>query len=66
VAEALHGAHFPGRERDEDEVRRYYRALEHVAALVRGRVADGLLEVHEPARKTRSYRLSPLYEDLVT
>jgi hypothetical protein len=58
VAEALHGAHFPGRERDEDEVRRYYRALEHVAALVRGRV--------EPARKTRSYRLSPLYEDLVT
>jgi Fic family protein len=34
VAEAIHGAHFPGRERDEDEVRRYYRALECVESLV--------------------------------
>lgn len=30
VEEALAGAHFPGRERDESEVRNYYRALEHV------------------------------------
>jgi Fic family protein len=33
VAEALAGAHFPGRERDEAEVRNYYRALEHVESL---------------------------------
>jgi Fic family protein len=33
VAEAIRGAHFPGRERDEAEVRNYYRALEHVEAL---------------------------------
>jgi Fic family protein len=33
VAEALQGAHFPGRERDEAEVRNYYRALEHVESL---------------------------------
>ncbi|WP_405136419.1 hypothetical protein [Nocardia sp. NBC_01388] len=33
VAEALAGAHFPGRERDEAEVRNYYRALEHIEFL---------------------------------
>ncbi|NNH70438.1 Fic family protein [Nocardia uniformis] len=33
VAEALAGAHFPGRERDEAEVRNYYRALEHIESL---------------------------------
>lgn len=33
VEEALAGAHFPGRERDEAEVRNYYRALEYVEAL---------------------------------
>jgi len=33
VIEALAGAHFPGRERDEAEVRNYYRALERVEAL---------------------------------
>jgi Fic family protein len=33
VAEALAGAHFPGRERDEAEVRNYYRALEHAESL---------------------------------
>lgn len=37
VAEALHGAHFPGRERDEAEVRNYYRALEHVESLATAR-----------------------------
>jgi cell filamentation protein, protein adenylyltransferase len=30
VAEAVAGSHAPGRERDEEEVRNYYRALEHV------------------------------------
>lgn len=34
--------------------------------LVRRWVAEGFLEVHVPARKTRSYRLSPVYERLVT
>ena len=33
VQEALAGARFPGRERDETEVRNYYRALEHVEVL---------------------------------
>lgn len=33
VEEALAGAHFPGRERDEAEVRNYYRALENVESL---------------------------------
>ena len=33
VAEALSGARFPGRERDEAEVRNYYRALEKVEHL---------------------------------
>lgn len=33
VEEALGGAHFPGRERDEAEVRNYYRALTHVETL---------------------------------
>ncbi|MFE3319540.1 Fic family protein [Nocardia sp. NPDC059195] len=32
VAEALAGNHFPGRERDEAEVRNYYRALERIEA----------------------------------
>lgn len=34
VEEALAGAHFPARERDEKEVRNYYRAFEEVEALV--------------------------------
>jgi Fic family protein len=34
VKEALGGANFPGRERDEREVRHYYRALEEVERLV--------------------------------
>lgn len=38
VEQALYGAHFPGRERDEAEVRNYYRALEHVESLAS---ADG-------------------------
>ena len=33
VAEALSGARFPGRERDEEEVRNYYRAIEKVEQL---------------------------------
>src|SRR5215217_1180327 len=33
VVEALAGAHFPGRERDEAEVRNYYSALEHAESL---------------------------------
>ncbi|MFG1705745.1 Fic family protein [Nonomuraea sp. M3C6] len=33
VEEALQGAHFPGRERDEAEVRNYYGALERVESL---------------------------------
>lgn len=33
VQDALTGAHFPGRERDEAEVRNYYRALEAIDAL---------------------------------
>jgi len=33
VAEVLAGAHFPGRERDEAEVRNYYLALERVESL---------------------------------
>jgi Fic family protein len=33
VEQALAGAHFPGRERDEAEVRNYYRALEYVESL---------------------------------
>ncbi|GGK50061.1 Fic family protein [Nocardia camponoti] len=32
VVEAIAGTHFPGRERDEAEVRNYYRALEHIEA----------------------------------
>ncbi|MGH3682585.1 MAG: Fic family protein [Natronosporangium sp.] len=35
VAEAVAGAHFPGRERDEAEVRNYYRALAEVERLAR-------------------------------
>lgn len=44
VAEALQGAHFPGRERDEAEVRNYYQALERVESLA---PAEG--PVHELA-----------------
>lgn len=33
VAEAIAGAHFPGRERDEAEVRNYYKALARVETL---------------------------------
>jgi Fic family protein len=33
VVQALAGAHFPGRERDETEVRNYYLAIEHVESL---------------------------------
>src|SRR4051812_47776652 len=33
VGEALAGARFPGRERDEQEVRHYYAALEYVENL---------------------------------
>lgn len=33
VEHVLAGAHFPGRERDEAEVRNYYKALEHVESL---------------------------------
>ena len=49
VEEALAGAHFPGRERDEAEVRNYYRALEHVERVAArpGRITeDGLRRVH--------------------
>jgi Fic family protein len=35
VEEAIAGAHFPGRDRDEAEVRNYYRALAHVETLAR-------------------------------
>ncbi|WP_068045519.1 Fic family protein [Nocardia speluncae] len=34
VVEALAGTHFPGRERDEAEVRNYYKALEHIESIV--------------------------------
>lgn len=33
VEHVLAGAHFPGKERDEAEVRNYYKALEHVESL---------------------------------
>lgn len=49
VEEALAGAHFPGRERDEAEVRNYYRALEHVETLAAepGRISeDDLRRIH--------------------
>jgi Fic family protein len=49
VEEALAGAHFPGRERDEAEVRNYYRGLEHVEALAgdRGEITeDDLRRIH--------------------
>jgi Fic family protein len=47
VEQALHGAHFPGRERDEAEVRNYYRALEHVESLAS---ADGPVDEDELRR----------------
>src|SRR5260370_35663492 len=40
VAAAPAGAHFPGRERDEAEVRTYYRALEHAESLPAARTAE--------------------------
>jgi cell filamentation protein, protein adenylyltransferase len=49
VEEALAGAHFPGRERDEAEVRNYYRALEHVEAIApeqREVTEDDLQRIH--------------------
>jgi Fic family protein len=49
VEEALAGAHFPGRERDEAEVRSYYQALGHVETLAaeRGPIAeDDLRRIH--------------------
>lgn len=49
VAEAIAGAHFPGRERDEAEVRNYYRALERVEELASNPDAitePGLRRVH--------------------
>lgn len=49
VEEALVGAHFPGRERDEAEVRNYYRALEWVEdrATEPGRITeDDLRRIH--------------------
>jgi cell filamentation protein, protein adenylyltransferase len=49
VEEALAGAHFPGRERDEAEVRNYYRALEHVEAIApeqRDITEDDLQRIH--------------------
>jgi Fic family protein len=49
VEEALAGAHFPGRERDEAEVRNYYRGLEHVEALASDRgdiTEDDLRRIH--------------------
>lgn len=36
VEHVLAGAHFPGRERDEAEVRNYYKALEYVEAIAPG------------------------------
>ncbi|MFB7719416.1 Fic family protein [Nocardia sp. NPDC056100] len=43
VAEAIAGAQFPGRERDEAEVRNYYRALAHIETLaVEGGSISGL------------------------
>jgi Fic family protein len=42
VAEAVEGARFPGRERDESEVRNYYKALEEVERL--SRAPGGLSE----------------------
>jgi Fic family protein len=36
VEHVLAGAHFPGRERDEAEVRNYYKALEYVESLAAG------------------------------
>ena len=54
MKEAIAGARFPGRERDEHEVRCHYRALEHVeklagegrAACLAGRVRNSALRRH--------------------
>lgn len=51
VDEALAGARFPGRERDEREVRNYYRALE---------AAEGLAAEDRPLRETDVRRLHAL------
>lgn len=64
VEEALAGAHFPGRERDEAEVRHYYRALEHVEGLAQrpGRITeDDLRRIHGLVLHGRSTR-SPYRE----
>jgi len=49
--EALAGARFPGRERDEREVRNYYRALE---------AAEALAAEERPLRETNVRRLHAL------
>lgn len=57
VGEALAGAHFPGRERDEAEVRNYYRALEHVEAIAREQrdiTEDDLQRIHGFVMRGRS------------
>ncbi|GAA1021429.1 hypothetical protein Aple_073850 [Acrocarpospora pleiomorpha] len=54
VSEALQGAHFPGRERDEVEVRNYYRALEYVESLA---AATG------PIDETKMRRVHGLVQD---
>lgn len=45
VAEAISGARFPGRERDEAEVRNYYTALEEVERLAAqaGEITEGMV-----------------------
>lgn len=48
VEEALAGAHFPGRERDEAEVRNYYRALAEVERLGQ---QPGLMVAEEDLRR---------------
>ncbi len=56
VIEALAGAHFPGRERDEAEVRNYYKALERVESLAAkdGRIGENeLRRVHGLVLKGR-------------
>lgn len=50
VEHVLAGAHFPGRERDEAEVRNYYKALEYVETLALG---QGLVD-EEIVRRTHA------------
>lgn len=64
VEEALAGAHFPGRERDEAEVRNYYRGLERVektALEARHITKDELPRIHGLVMRGRA-TLSP-YRD---